>query len=113
MDYEFEELNEEDSDVLMSLQHDDGTRVTFLTAPPEVFTTVDELEPLITRLDENRIFVAFNGDLIEKLIQESIDRNGEIYGRDSSAFLPMTLVINKGLKAVNRFICEEENPNNT
>lgn len=108
MDYEFEELDDTDTDVLMNLQHDDGTQVTFLTAPSTVFTIVDELEPLITRLDETRIFVAFNGELIEKLIQESIDKNGDTYGKQASAFLPMTLVINTGLKAVQQFIEKEK-----
>ena len=45
---DFEGFSEDDNeDVMIRMEHEDGTKVTFLTAPPEVFTQRDELEPLV------------------------------------------------------------------
>ncbi len=102
---DFEDFLEEDNeDVMIRMEHEDGTKVTFLTAPPEVFTQREELEPLVYGLGDNEIFVAFNSDLLERLIEDSVEKNSETYGRGASAFLPMTLLINKGLKAVDDYL---------
>lgn len=106
---DFEDFLEDDNeDVLIRMQHEDGTTVTFLTAPPEVFNQQEELEPLVYGIGEAEVCVAFNGDLIERMIKESIEKNGETYGAQASAFLPITLILNKGLKAVNRYLEEQK-----
>ena len=97
-------MEDADNDVLMKLEHEDVTRVTFLTAPASAFGQSEELEPLVYGLVDNEIFVAFNSDLLERLIEDSVEKNSETYGRGASAFLPMTLLINKGLKAVDEYI---------
>ena len=103
MDFDF--FTEDDSnDVLMRMQHEDGTVVTFLTAPPEVFPQQDELEPLVYGMGEKTVYVAFNSEIIERLIAESIEKNADVYGKHASAFLPISLLINKGLKAVEKYM---------
>ena len=110
MDFEFdvEKYEDGDDDVLLTLQHDDGTNVTFLTANADAFTIKDALEPLITRIGIDQIYVAFNGDIIERLISESIEKNGEEYGKQATAFLPITKVLNIGLRAVNDYMQKNE-----
>lgn len=103
MDYEFEDLNDEDSDVMIRMRHDDGTTVTFLTAPAEVFTDKTQLEPLVFGISEMNIYVAFNSDVIESMIEESVEKNGETYGAQAASFLPITMILNKGLKAVEKY----------
>ena len=102
---DFTEFTDDDNnDVLILMQHEDGTTVTFLTAPPEVFPQRDELEPLVYGIGDNSICVAFNADIIERLIAESIEKNGDTYGKHASAFLPISLLLNKGLKAVEQYL---------
>jgi hypothetical protein len=105
MDFEFEDMNDSgDNDILLRMEHEDGTHITFLTAHPSAFTDRDVLEPLVTELDTNQIYVAFNGELLEKLIHESVEKNGETYGNHASAFLPLSLIINTGIKAVDEYM---------
>jgi hypothetical protein len=104
MDFEFEDMNDGDSDILLRMEHEDGTHITFLTAHPSAFTEQDVLEPLITELDTKQIYVAFNGELLEKLIQESVEKNSETYGKKASAFLPLSLIINTGIHAVDEYM---------
>jgi len=84
MDFEFEDMNDSgDNDILLRMEHEDGTHITFLTAHPSVFT---------------------NQDVLEKLIHESVEKNGETYGNHASAFLPLSLIINTGIKAVDEYM---------
>ena len=53
-------LEDDEDDVLIRMQHDDGTTVTFLTAPPEVFTEREQLEPLLFGISETDICIVFN-----------------------------------------------------
>jgi hypothetical protein len=101
-------LEDDNDDVMIRMQHEDGTTVTFLTAPPSVFNQQDELEPLVYGIGEAEVCVAFNEDLIERMIKDSIEKNGETYGAQASAFLPITLILNKGLKAVNKYMEEQK-----
>jgi hypothetical protein len=43
------------------------------------------------------------------MVDESVAINGAQYGRDSAAFLPTTLLLNIGLKAVNQYLEEQKN----
>ena len=99
---------DEDDDVLIRMQHKDGTTVTFLTAPPEVFTEREQLEPLLFGISETDICVGFNSDLVESMIDESVEKNGEFYGAQAAAFLPITMILNKGLKAVDNYVAEHK-----
>jgi hypothetical protein len=101
---DFEFLDEDSDDVMMRMQHEDGTTVTFLTAPSEVFTEKDELEPLVYGISDKDVYVAFNSDVIERLISESVEKNGDTYGKHASAFLPISLLISTGLKAVEKYM---------
>ena len=103
-----EDSEDEDDDVLIRMQHKDGTTVTFLTAPPEVFTEREQLEPLLFGISETDICVAFNSDLVESMIDESVEKNGEFYGAQAAAFLPITMILNKGLKAVDNYVAEHK-----
>ena len=104
-DFDFESFeSDDDEDVLLCLRHDDGTCVTFLTAPATTFTVTDKLEPLITQLDTDQIYVVFNEDLVEQLIQKSIKKNSADYGEQAAAFLPITKILNIGLRAVNEYV---------
>ena len=49
MNSEIEDIedDEEDDDILIRLQHDNGTVVTFISAPSSVFEKSDVIEPLI------------------------------------------------------------------
>ena len=103
-----EDSEDDDDDVLIRMQHKDGTTVTFLTAPPEVFTEREQLEPLLFGISETDICVAFNSDLVESMIDESVEKNGEFYGAQAAAFLPITMILNKGLKAVDNYVAEHK-----
>jgi hypothetical protein len=96
-------LEDDEDDVLIRMQHDDGTTVTFLTAPPEVFTERDQLEPLLFSISETDICIAFNSDLLESKIKEAVERNCDTYSAKEAAFLPITMILNKGLKAVDMY----------
>ena len=101
-------FTEDDNDILLKMKHEDGTQVTFITAPASVFTQTDELEPIVFGLPDNEVCVAINGELFQELVEESVERNGKQYGRGSAIFLPLTLVLNIGLKAVNKYLEEQK-----
>lgn len=103
------EFTEDDNDILLKLKHEDGTQVTFITAPASAFRDTEELEAIVFGLPDNEVCVAFNGELFQSMVEESVERNGEQYGRGSAAFLPMTLLLNIGLKAVNEYLEEQKN----
>ena len=108
-DMDFEDFTEDDNDdVLVRIQHEDVTKVTFLTASPDVFTEKDKLEPLVYGIGDKDVCVAFNGDLIEQMIKESVEKNGETYGAQASAFLPITMILNIGLKAVDKYMKDQK-----
>lgn len=96
-------LEDDEDDVLIRMQHDDGTTVTFLTAPPEVFTEKEQLEPLLFGISETDICIAFNSDLLESKIKEAVEKNCDTYSAKEAAFLPITMILNKGLKAVDKY----------
>ena len=96
-------LEDDEDDVLIRMQHDDGTTVTFLTAPPEVFTEKEQLEPLLFGISETDICIAFNSDLLESKIKEAVEKNRDTYSAKEAAFLPIIIILNKGLKAVDKY----------
>ena len=96
-------LEDDEDDVLIRMQHDDGTTVTFLTAPPEVFTEKEQLEPLLFGIIETDICIAFNSDLLESKIKEAVEKNRDTYSAKEAAFLPIIIILNKGLKAVDKY----------
>ena len=102
-------FTEDDNDILLKLKHDDGTQVTFITAPASAFTDSEELETIVFGLPDNEVCVVFNGELFQTMVEESIERNGAQYGRGSAAFLPTTLLLNIGLKAVNEYLEGQKN----
>jgi hypothetical protein len=103
------QFTDDDNDILLKLQHNDGTQVTFISGPASIFKQTEELEPIVFGLPDNEVCVAFNGELFQTMVEESIERNGAQYGRDSAAFLPTTLLLNIGLKAVNQYLEEQKN----
>jgi len=101
-------FTDDDDDILLKLKQNNGTHVTFITAPASVFTQIDELEPIVFGLPDNEVCVAINGELFQEMVAESVERNGEQYGRGPATFLPLTLLLNIGLKAVNEYLNEQE-----
>ena len=99
------EFIHDDDDVLMRMKDEDGHELTFISAPPTAFED-GELGPIVTGLD-NQIVVAFNQQKIEELIDESIEKNAEIYGEQTAAFLPISLVLRKGMEAANEYLKNE------
>ena len=107
--YEFEDfLEDDDDDVIIRLQQEDGTTVTFITAPESVFDVKEKLEPLVYGMGEGETCVVFNGDLFEQMIEDSVEKNGAIYGAQASAFLPITMLLHRGVKAVDRYLKEQK-----
>ena len=104
MNPEIEDINDEDDDVLIQMQNDDGVVVTFLTAPPSVFEVTDRIEPLTFWLSPKSVYVAINEDILNEMIEESIEKNSQIYDEKEAAFLPIVHILNVGLKEVNRQI---------
>ena len=62
--------NDNDNDTLLTLRHDDGTEVTFVRAPASVFTQIDELEPIVFGLPDNKVYVVFNGELFDEMVED-------------------------------------------
>ena len=59
--YEFEDfLEDDDDDVMIRLQREDGTKVTFITAPASVFDEKEKFEPMVYGMGEGEICVVFN-----------------------------------------------------
>lgn len=102
MDFE-DFLEENDDDVLIRMQRDDGTMVTFLTAPPEVFTEKEQLEPLLFGISETDFYIAVNNDLLESKIKEAAEKNCGVYFANEATLQPITMVLNKGLEAVDKY----------
>ena len=100
-------FTDDDNDILLKLQHNDGTQVTFISAPASIFTQTEELEPIVFGLPDNEVCVVFNGELFQEMVEESVEINGEQYGSGSAAFLPMTLLLNIGINAVNDYLAEQ------
>ena len=93
-----------DDDVLIRMQHDNGVTVTFLTAPQELFSDRENLSPLVFWLDEDEVFLAFNEDGLNEMIHESVELNGDIYGEQAAAFLPIQHIIQIGLSTIEQQI---------
>lgn len=96
-------LEDDEDDVLIRLQRDDGTMVTFLTAPPEVFAEKEQLEPLLFGISETDFCIAVNGDLLESKIKEAAEKNCGVYLANEATLQPITMVLNKGLEAVDKY----------
>lgn len=104
MNPEIEDIDDEDDDVFIQMQNDDGVVVTFLTAPPSVFEVTDRIEPLTFWMSPKNVYVAINEDILNEMIEESIEKNNGVYDDKEAAFLPIVHVLNIGLKEVNRQI---------
>ena len=104
MNPEIEDINDEDDDVLIQMQNDDGVVVTFLTAPPSVFEVTDRIDPLTFWMSPKSVYVAINEDILNEMIEESIEKNKGVYDDKEAAFLPIVHVLNIGLKEVDKQI---------
>ena len=104
MNPEIEDINDEDDDVLIQMQNDDGVVVTFLTAPPSVFEVTDRIDPLTFWMSPKSVYVAINEDILNEMIEESIEKNNGVYEDKEAAFLPIVHVLNIGLKEVDKQI---------
>jgi len=101
------ENDDESDDVLMRFEGKGGVTLTMMTAPSETFGDDNEnIEPLITGW-EKQIYAIFNEDVVERMIRNAIDTNGEIYGEKAAAFLPITLMMQKAMEAAEKY--QEEN----
>ncbi len=100
------EYIDDDDDVLVRVQNDDGVVVTFLTAPSSFFEITDRIDPLTIWLASDNVFVAINEDLLNEMIEDSIEKNSEIYEEMEAAFLPIVHVMKVGLKEVDRQIAQ-------
>ena len=94
---------EDEDDILMRMKNDDGMELTFVSAPPSVFEDDNDLGPIITGFDK-QIVVAFNNEKIGRLISESIEKNGEVYGEEYSALLTISLIVRKGMEAAEEYL---------
>jgi hypothetical protein len=104
MNPEIEDINDEDNDVLIQMQNDDGVVVTFLTAPPSVFEVTDRIDPLTFWMSPKSVYVAINEDILNEMIEESIEKNNGVYDDKEAAFLPIIHILNVGLKEVDKQI---------
>jgi len=91
----------DDEDVMIRMRNDVGQELTFITAPGRAFPD-GELGPIVTGF-EGQIIVAFNGDKLEQMIESSIETNGETYGDGAAAFLPISLILQKGMQAAEEY----------
>lgn len=105
--FSIEWSNEESEDVLMRMQNPKtGQEVTFVTAPASLFGE-DELGPIVTAL-QDQVIVAFNSDRLDVLIDEAIRNNGETFGVQAAAMLPISLVISLGMQAAEEHLNIQE-----
>jgi len=102
----FDMDNNEEDDILMRFEGKNGVTLTMMTAPPETFGGNDDLEPQITGW-EKQIYAIFNENAVERMIRESIETNGETYGTQAAAFLPITLIMRKAMEAATKY--QDEN----
>lgn len=105
---DFENSEDDSEDVLVRIKHENGTTVTFLTAPASLFAEQEELEPMVYGICESEVCIAFNEDVIERMIKDSIIKNGEIYGAHAASLLPVTMILNLGCAAASKYIKENE-----
>ena len=63
------------NNILMRIQHESGVIVTFLTAPPEVFSNQNDLQPEILWMTDTDAYILFNEDLLEEYVLEEIEQN--------------------------------------
>ena len=108
---DIEEDDEEDDDILIRLQHDNGTVVTFISAPSSVFEKSDVIDPMIFWLASDNVFVAINEDLLNEMIEESIEKNDCIYNKNEAAVSLISHAINIGLIEVSRQIAHRGDKN--
>ena len=57
------------------MQNDDGVVVTFLTAPSSVFEVTDRIDPLTFWMSPKSVYVAINEDILNEMIEESIEKS--------------------------------------
>jgi len=57
---------DDDDDVLIRVQNNDGVMVTFLTAPSSFFEITDRIDPLTIWLASDNVFIAINEDLLNE-----------------------------------------------
>ena len=103
--------DDNDDDVLIQMQNDDGVVVTFLAAPPSVFEVTDKIDPMTFWFSPKSVYVAINEDILNEMIEESIEKNNGVYDDKEAAFLPIVHVLNIGLKEVNRQIAQRGEKN--
>jgi hypothetical protein len=96
------EFIHDDEDVMMRMKNEDGKELTFITAPGTAFPE-DDLGPIVTGF-EGQVIVAFNSDKLEQMITESVEINGDTYGEAAAAFLPISLILQKGMKAADEYL---------
>ena len=95
--FDFSLNNGEDSnDVLMRMKNDTGHEIVFITATASLFED-NELGPMVTRIDD-KLMLVYNEDLIEEMIQRSVERNGDEFGEAAAAFLPLSKIVKEGMR---------------
>ena len=75
---EYREVLEDN--ILMRIQHESGVIVTFLTAPPEVLSIQNDLEPEILWLTDTDVYILFNEELLEEYVLELNEQNETNFG---------------------------------
>lgn len=107
MDFEFQE---EDSDIMMRLQGEDGHELTLITAPASTFDDPEDLGPNVYGLGD-QIVVAFNEEVMQQMIEKSIIMNAEDYGQKASTFLPMIKIMNLAMEKADEYIKSNQGDN--
>jgi len=110
MNPEIKNIEDED-DVLIRMQNVDGVVVTFLSAPSSVFEVTDRIDPFTFWMTPDNVFVVINKDLLNEMIEDSIEKNSGIYEEKEAAFLPIVHVMNIGLREVDRQIAQRGEKN--
>lgn len=96
-DFDIQFSNEESGDVMMRLMNEKtGQEITFITADETLFDGGD-LGPLVTSLG-GQVVLAYNGRVVEDMIQRSIERNAEEFGEAAAAFLVLSRLVKDGMK---------------
>lgn len=113
MNSEIEDIedDEQDDDILIRMQHDNGTIVTFISAPSSVFEKSDVIDPMIFWLGSESVFVAINEDLLNEMIEESIEKNDCVYKKNEAVVSPIIHAINIGLIEVSKQIAHRGDKN--
>lgn len=102
-DFNIEFSNEESDDVMMRLMNQKtGQEITFITADENLFDGGD-LGPIVTSLGD-QVVLAYNGRLVEEMIQRSVERNADEFGEAAAAFLVLSKIVKDGMRiALDRF----------